>query len=86
MGGLVFGGLGVGVHLVAATILRRSLDRSVNVLAAGYITGMVLRLAGAIGAFVAVTVAPSLFSPLPTLLGYVAVIIPLLFMEIQFLK
>jgi len=86
IGSLVFGGLGVGIHLAAVTTLRHLWDQSIKRLAVGFVAGMILRVAGAIGAFVAVTVAPSVFAPLPTLFGYLVVIIPLLFMEIRFLR
>jgi hypothetical protein len=86
IGSVVFGAVGVVIHVAAAATLRFSWGQSLERLSAGFIGGMVLRLAGALGAFIAVTVAPTTFAPLPTLFGYVVVIVPLLFTEIHFLK
>lgn len=86
LGAVSFGLVGLGVHLLAASLLRRRLGGSLSELAVGFGTGMALRLSGAIAAFVALTASPAVFAPLPTLFGYAAVTVPLLFTEIQFLK
>ncbi|MEE8360543.1 MAG: hypothetical protein V3R71_00235 [Gemmatimonadales bacterium] len=48
-----------------------------------WLVGMVFRLAGVVLVFVAVALQPELFPPLPTALGYLGVVIPLLFTEIR---
>jgi len=86
LGAVMFGLVGLALHMFAASYLRRRLHGSLKQLAMGFGTGMGLRLAGAVAAFVALTVSPAVFAPLPTLIGYAAVTIPLLFTEMQFLK
>lgn len=84
-GGL-FGFLATVIHLVAAKALRSALDAPFKTLAVRYLFGMALRLGGAAFVMVAVLSNRTLFPPLPTAIGYLAVLIPLLFTEIRFLK
>lgn len=86
LGAVMFGLGGLALHMFAASYLQRRLQGSTKQLAMGFGVGMALRLAGAIVAFVALTASPTVFVPLPTMIGYAAVTIPLLFMEMQFLK
>lgn|GEM_PF-521287 len=76
----------LATHLVAAKRLREQWQGPFRELAGAFVLGMVLRLVGAGVVMAAVVMAPAQFAPLPTLGGFVAVLIPLLFMEIRFLK
>lgn len=78
--------LALGVHLLAAQRLRRSLGGEVKQLAKAYAFGMALRFLG-IGLVVgAVVFRRAWFPAVPTFFGYGVVLVPLLFMEIRFLK
>lgn len=81
-----FGLLATGIHLTAAAILRIGLERSLKQLAGGYVSGMALRLVGVGILFAAVSWNRELFPPIWSMAGYLVVLIPLLFMEILFLK
>ena len=48
--------------------------------------GMALRFGGVVVFLVAVLIDRELFPPLPTAFAYLGVLIPLLFMELRFLK
>jgi hypothetical protein len=84
--GTGFGLLATGIHLAAIRLLRPALGGSVKQLAARESLGLALRLAGA-GVWLAAALAdPETFPALPTAGAYLGVLMPLLFMEIRFLR
>jgi hypothetical protein len=81
-----FGLLATLIHLAAVTLIRPAIDGPYNKLMARWAMGMGLRLLG-VGVFlVAVTMQRELFPPLPSALGYVGVLLPLLFSEMRLLR
>jgi hypothetical protein len=48
--------------------------------------GVALRLTGVVLVFVAIWIRREIFPPLPTALGYLGVVIPLLFSEVRFFR
>lgn len=80
-----FGLLATGVHLAALALLVPVLDGPFPRVMARIAMGMGLRLAGA-GIWVgAVLLDRATFPALPTAAGYVAVLVPLLFLETRLL-
>ncbi len=84
--GLGFGLLATGIHLAAVRLLRPALRGSLKQLAVRESLGMALRLAGVGVWLAAVLVDRETFPALPTAGAYLGVLIPLLFMEIRFLR
>lgn len=78
--------LGLGAHLLAAKLIRHKLKSDLQALAGAYVAGIAIRFGGVAIAFAAVRYDDGFFPPGPTLIGYVAVLVPMLFMEIRFLK
>ena len=81
-----FGLLATVIQLVAVAVLRPGLAAPFRVLVTRWSLGVGLRLAGIVVFAVAVVVRRETFPPLPSALGYLGVVIPLLFMEMRFLK
>lgn len=86
--------LGLLVHLVAASRLRRVLEgepkglggANLKDVAGAFALGMGMRLLGIALVVVAVLWERTRFPAAPSLLAYGAVVVPLLFMEMRFLK
>ena len=84
--GAVFGALATVIQLAALGALRKGLSGSTAEFFKGAGIGMALRLLGVVLILVAVTLDRGRFLPLPTALGYVGVVIPLLFLEVRFVR
>ena len=84
--GAAFGLLATLIHVAAVAALRRAWNAPLKELAKGWAIGVALRLGGAAVWMAAVLLRGDLFPPLPTAIGFLAVLIPLLFMEMWFLK
>ena len=81
-----FGLLATVIHLAAVALLKPAIDGPYKKLMARWAMGMGLRLLG-VGVFlVAVTMRRALFPPLPAAIGYVGVLLPLLFSEMRLLR
>lgn len=81
-----FGLLATAIQAVAVRLVQPVLRSPFRALAKRWAFGMGLRLVGVVLMAVAVSLDPVRFEPLPTALGYLGVVIPLLFMETRFLK
>lgn len=81
--GLAFGALATLIQLVADRLLSKRLTASVGEFGRGYVAGMGLRVAGIALMAAAIVAAPALFPALPTALGFLGVLVPLLFMEMR---
>ncbi len=83
---VIFGLVATVIQMVAVAVAKPALDRSFDKFMVRWGVGMGLRLAGVVLFTVAVLALPARFPPLPTALGFLGVLIPLLFMETRFLK
>lgn len=81
-----FGMLATAIQLAAVAALQPSLKAPFRVLVTRWSWGVGLRLSGIVVFAVAVALRRETFPPLPSALGYLGVLIPLLFMEMRFLK
>lgn len=81
----LFGFLAAAVHVVAVAVLRPALVPPFERAWVRWAAGVALRMAGAAALAVAVVVAPERFPPLATALGFLGVLIPLLFHEMYLL-
>lgn len=86
MAAWVFGLLATAIQLAAVAWLRPALSAPFPVLLKRWGAGMGLRLGGVVAFAALVAAAPERFPPLPSALGLVGVLIPLLFMETRLLK
>jgi hypothetical protein len=84
--GGVFGLMATAIHVVAVVVLRRAWRRSFRELAVAWSIGMGLRLAGVATWAAAVLLASERFPALPTAIGFLGVLLPLLFTEMWFLE
>lgn len=83
---IVFGLLATAIQLAANALVRPALGAPFGVLVKRWGIGIGLRLGGVAAFAVGVSVNREMFPPLASALGYVGVIVPLLFMEIRSLK
>ena len=81
-----FGLLATAIHVVSVAVLKRAWHAPFKELAKSWGLGMGLRLGGAVVWMLAVLLRGDLFPALPTAIGFLGVLIPLLFTEIRFLK
>lgn len=84
--GVVFGTLATGIQGAAVAALRPAVHQPFERFVARWSVGMGLRMAGVMLFVVAVVVDRGHFPPLPTALGYLGVLVPLLFTETRFLR
>lgn len=84
---VVMGAVALGIELVAVRALRRGMAApGITGFFKGVGVGMLLRLAG-VGVFAGLALWDrERFLPLAAGLGYVGVVIPLLFLEVRFLR
>ncbi|MCH7490636.1 MAG: hypothetical protein IID05_08070 [Gemmatimonadetes bacterium] len=84
--GVVFGALAAIIQFAAVVIVRPVWSAPFDRFLGRWGVGMALRVAG-IGVFLAaVLLDRELFPPVPSAFAYLGVLIPLLFMELRFLK
>jgi hypothetical protein len=84
--GLLMGAVATVIELSAARWLRRGLAASTNGALQAFVAGMLFRLFG-VGVFAGLVVWDrGMFPPLPTGLGYVGVVVPLLFLEMRSIR
>jgi hypothetical protein len=81
--GLAFGAMATLIQLVADRLVSKRLTASVGEFGRAYVAGMGLRVAGIVVMTAAIVTAPALFPALPTALGFLGVLVPLLFMEMR---
>ncbi|GBD32299.1 MAG: hypothetical protein KatS3mg081_1962 [Gemmatimonadales bacterium] len=83
---LLFGLLAVVLQTVAIVLLRPAIEAPLKRLAVRWLMGTALRLGGAALWAAAAVLDRVAFPPLPTAVGYLGVLVPLLFLETRFLK
>ncbi len=84
--GLTFGLLAAVINAVAVALLKSGLKGTYAKTMAWWAMGMGLRLLGVALFTLAVVREPELFPALPTAIGYVGVLLPLLFYEMRLLR
>ncbi|HXG45269.1 MAG TPA: hypothetical protein VNJ71_10985 [Gemmatimonadales bacterium] len=85
-GSLVFGLVATSIQLVATRMLRRAWGGGTAGFFRAVGRGMMLRLGGVVLMGAAVVWDRTLFPPLPTAIGFLGVLIPLLFLEVRFVR
>jgi uncharacterized membrane protein HdeD (DUF308 family) len=78
----IFGGIAIGIQVAAHRLSGRP-TRAKSPFPAGWLWGTAGRLAGVVAIAVAVAAKRTMFPPLPTALGYLGVLIPLLALELR---
>ncbi len=83
---VAFGLLATAIQLGALALVKPALDGPFSKLMKRWGIGMGLRVVGVALIAVVVTIDQERFPPLATAFGYLGVIVPLLFMEIRYLR
>jgi len=86
MASAAFGVIATALHVPAAVWFKRGLSGPFNRTFGLWMAGMGLRMVGVVAFVVAVSVAPERFPALPTAIGFLGVLVPLLFSEIRLLR
>jgi hypothetical protein len=84
--GACFGLLSLGIQLLAVRSLRRDWAGSNNAFLQSVGLGMALRMGGIVVMLVAIVVDRGRFPPLPSAFAFLGVLIPLLFLEVRFVR
>jgi hypothetical protein len=85
-GALSFGALATGIQVIAVSQLRKGWGGKFPEVLEKFGIGMGLRLAGVVVLAVVVSLWSEIFLPLPSALGFLGVLIPLLYMELKLVK
>ena len=85
VGAVAFGVLATSVQAAATAFVRPAVRAPLAAFMKRWGIGMGFRLVGVIAFAVAVALRPEVFQPLPSAIGYVGVIVPLLFVETRYL-
>lgn len=86
VGAVGFGILAVAIQVVAVSELKKAWRGKFPEMLKKFGIGMGLRLAGILVLALVVSRWPGTFFPLPSALGFLGVLIPLLFMELKLAK
>lgn len=81
--GLTFGLLATVLQLAATIFMAPAWEGNFDIFVRRWLVGIVFRLVGVVLVFVAIAAMPETFLPFPTALGFLGVLIPLLFSEIR---
>lgn len=84
--GVTFGLLSTAIQLLAIRSLKAGWTGSNRAFLQGVGVGMALRMLGIVLVVVAIVVDRGRFPPLPTAFGFLGVLIPLLFLEVRFVR
>ena len=84
--GLVFGALATAIEVVALARLRRTWREPGTGPLKGFAEGMGLRLSGVAVLAAATVLNRTVFPPLPSALGFLIVLVPLLFLEVRWVR
>jgi hypothetical protein len=84
--GLVFGLIATTIQLISVALVRPVYSGETTRLLKRWGYGMLLRGLGVALVVIAVTIDRGLFPPLPTALGFLGVLVPLLFMEVRLVR
>jgi hypothetical protein len=79
----VFGLVATAIHLAAIRVATRRPPGPREVFPKGFLYGMALRLGGVVLFAAAAFGWPAFFRPLPTAIGFLGVLVPLLFLELR---
>lgn len=83
----IFGLVATGIQVSAGTVMRTGgVPAGFSPFAARWAVGMGLRVAGIVLVAVALAAGRETFAPLPTTIGFLGVLIPLLFLEARSLR
>ncbi|HSE43862.1 MAG TPA: hypothetical protein VLA89_00885 [Gemmatimonadales bacterium] len=84
--GLAFGALATAIEVMALARLRHTWDEPGTGPLKGFAEGMGLRLAGVAVLATAMVIDRTVFPPLPSALGFLGVLVPLLFLEVRWVR
>ena len=83
---LLFGAIATGIQVVASRLMANQKGRTLHDFMGRWAIGTALRFGGAILLMVVALLNPILFPPLAAGLGFLGVLIPLLFLEVRTLR
>lgn len=83
---LVFGLLATGIQVASVALVRPAFAGDTTRLLKRWGWGMLLRMLGVALVAILATVDQTHFPPLPTALGFLGVLVPLLFLEVRLVR
>jgi hypothetical protein len=83
---IVFGLVGLAIHLAATHVAARKPPGPGEVFPKGFLYGMALRMGGVVLFAAAAFGMGEFFLPLPTAIGFLGVLVPLLFLELRTIR
>jgi hypothetical protein len=83
---LVFGLVATAIQVVSVALVRPAFAGETTLLLKRWGWGMLLRMLGVALVAILVTLDQTHFPPLPTALGFLGVLVPLLFLEVRLVR
>lgn len=83
---LLFGAVAAGIQVYASRLMVNHAEKTLQQFMGRWMIGTALRFGGAILIMVVAMLNPTLFPPLAAGLGFLGVLIPLLFLEVRTLR
>jgi hypothetical protein len=83
---LLFGAVATGIQVHASRLMVNNAEKTLQQFMGRWLVGTALRFGGAILIMVVALLNPTLFPPLAAGLGFLGVLIPLLFLEVRTLR
>jgi hypothetical protein len=84
--GGIFGLIATTIQAVSVAMVRPAFRAASSVFLGRWAVGMVLRILGVALVGLCAYLRPGLFPPLPTAIGFLGVLIPLLFLEVRLIR
>jgi hypothetical protein len=84
--GAIFGLIATTIQAIAVAMVRPAFRAASSVFLGRWAVGMVLRIAGVALLGVCAYLNPAFFPPLPTAIGFLGVLVPLLFLEVRLIR
>lgn len=84
--GVIFGLIATAIQAVSVAMVRPAFRAASSIFLGRWAVGMFLRILGVALVGMCAYLNPAFFPPLPTAIGFLAVLIPLLFLEVRLIR
>ena len=84
--GAIFGLIATTIQAISVAMVRPAFKAASSIFLGRWAVGMLLRVVGVALVGAAAYVNPAFFPPLPTAIGFLGVLVPLLFLEVRLIR
>ena len=84
--GVIFGLLATTIQAISVAMVRPAFRAASSIFLGRWAAGMFLRIVGVALVGICAYLNPAFFPPLPTAIGFLGVLVPLLFLEVRLIR